>query len=83
MSSNELKLEVKWIYIFYIFALKMLFSPTRGGMDIQVRSLDGSKFKESNILKKHDMIVNTLLADGDLLLSAGWDSRLLIWVKLF
>ena len=61
----------------------MLFSPTRGGMDIQVRSLDGSKFKESKILKKHDMIINTLLVDEDLLLSAGWDSRLLIWVKLF
>ena len=28
----------------------------------------------------HDMIVNTIIVEGDTILSAGWDSKLVFWV---
>ena len=35
---------------------------------------------DDQILRKHDMIVNTIIMDGDTILSAGWDSKLVFWV---
>ena len=49
----------------------------------QVRRLNesGTRFVDDQILRKHDMIVNTIIMDGDTILSAGWDSKLVFWVK--
>ena len=58
----------------------VLVCPSRSGMDLQVMRKKGNVYKEAQILKKHDMIVNTLVMDGDMLLSAGWDSRIAFWV---
>ena len=49
-------------------------------MDLQVMRKKDKVYKEAQILKKHDMIINTLVLDGDMLLSAGWDARLAFWV---
>eukprot|EP00090_Calanus_glacialis_P046340 TRINITY_DN9061_c0_g1_i1.p1 TRINITY_DN9061_c0_g1~~TRINITY_DN9061_c0_g1_i1.p1 ORF type:complete len:327 (-),score=79.05 TRINITY_DN9061_c0_g1_i1:52-1032(-) len=57
----------------------VLVCPSRSGMDLQVMRKKGNVYKEAQILKKHDMIVNTLVMDGDMLLSAGWDSRIAFW----
>ena len=43
-------------------------------------SESGTKFEEDQILRKHDMIVNTIIVEGDTILSAGWDSKLVFWV---
>ena len=40
----------------------------------------GAKFGDDQILRKHDMIVNIIIVEGDTILSAGWDSKLVIWV---
>ena len=58
----------------------VLICPSRGGMDLQVMRKKDNVYKEAQILKKHDMIVNTLILEGDILLSAGWDSRIAFWV---
>ena len=51
-------------------------------MGLQVRRLteSGTKFEDDQILRKHDMIVNTIIVDGGNILSAGWDSKLVFWV---
>ena len=51
-------------------------------MSLQVRRLteSGTKFEDDQILRKHDMIVNTIIVDGGNILSAGWDSKLVFWV---
>ena len=61
--------------------------PTRGGMELLVRrkcdnSGSGPTYKDVQLLKKHDMIINTVLLQDGLLLSAGWDARLVFWVSL-
>ena len=35
---------------------------------------------ESQLLSRHDMIINSLLVRGEILLSAGWDARVVVWV---
>jgi len=57
----------------------VLVCPSRGGMDLVVRRRKNNKYEEVQVLKKHDMIVNTLVLDGKLLLSAGWDARVVFW----
>ena len=49
---------------------------------LKVRRLNesGTKFEDDQILRKHDMIVNTIIVDGGNILSAGWDSKLVFWV---
>lgn len=49
---------------------------------LKVRRLNesGTKFEDGQILRKHDMIVNTIIVDGGNILSAGWDSKLVFWV---
>jgi len=58
---------------------EVLVCPSRGGMDLQVLKKKESVYREAQILKKHDMIVNTLVLDGNILVSAGWDSRVVFW----
>jgi len=56
-----------------------LVCPSRSGMDLQVMRKKENVYKEAQVLKKHDMIINTVILDGELLLSAGWDSRVAFW----
>ena len=60
----------------------LMISPDRGGMKIIVRRREGKKYVESQVLARHDMIVNSLVMRGDFLVSAGWDSRVVVWVSL-
>eukprot|EP00091_Calanus_sinicus_P010750 TRINITY_DN24769_c0_g1_i1.p1 TRINITY_DN24769_c0_g1~~TRINITY_DN24769_c0_g1_i1.p1 ORF type:complete len:186 (-),score=41.98 TRINITY_DN24769_c0_g1_i1:13-570(-) len=62
----------------------VLVCPSRSGMDLQVMRKKDNVYKEAQVLKKHDMIVNTLVMDGDMLLSAGWDSRIVFgkWKRI-
>ena len=60
----------------------IMVCPDRGGMKIIVRRREGKKYVESQVLARHDMIVNSLVMRGDLLVSAGWDSRVVVWVSL-
>ena len=60
----------------------ILACPSRSGMDIQIFRKTENKYVQTQVLKKHDMIVNTLVLDKNILLSAGWDSRVGIWVML-
>ena len=60
----------------------LMVSPDRGGMKIIVRRKEGTKYVESQVLARHDMIVNSLVMRGDFLVSAGWDSRVVVWVSL-
>ena len=59
----------------------LMISPDRGGMKIIVRRREGKKYVESQVLSRHDMIVNSLVMRGDFLVSAGWDSRVVVWVS--
>ena len=62
-----------------------LVCPNRSGMEMQVmrRKKDESRYREVQILRKHDMIINSLLMSENLLLSAGWDARIAFWVFCF
>ena len=63
----------------------VLVCPNRSGMELQVmrRKKDESRYREVQILRKHDMIINSLLISENLLLSAGWDARIAFWVIHF
>merc|ERR1719474_2118245 len=63
----------------------VLVCPNRSGMELQVmrRKKDESRYREVQILRKHDMIINSLLMSENLLLSAGWDARIAFWVFHF
>ena len=58
----------------------IMVCPNRGGMDIIVRRRQDNRYVESQVLRRHDMIINSLLVRGDTLLSAGWDARVAVWV---
>ena len=60
----------------------LMVCPDRGGLNLIVRRREGKKYVESQVLARHDMIVNSLVIRGDLLLSAGWDCRAVVWVGL-
>ena len=60
----------------------IMVCPDRGGMKIIVRRREGKKYVESQVLARHDMIVNSLVMRGDSLVSAGWDCRVVVWVSL-
>ena len=60
----------------------LMVCPDRGGMKIIVRRREGNKYVESQMLARHDMIVNSLVMRGDILLSGGWDCRAVVWVGL-
>ena len=59
---------------------ELMVCPNRGGMDIVVRRREGGRYVESQVLRRHDMIINSLLVRGEMLLSAGWDARVIVWV---
>ena len=59
---------------------EVMMCPTRGGMDIMVRRLQGGKYQDTQLLKRHDMIVNTIVMEDNMMLSAGWDARVVFWV---
>ena len=62
---------------------EVMVCPTRGGMDIMVRRRRGTdKFQDTQILQRHDMIVNTILMEDNMILSAGWDARVVFWVTI-
>ena len=58
----------------------IMVCPDRAGLSLMVRRRGGGKYVESQVLARHDMIVNSLVMREDLLLSAGWDCRVVIWV---
>ena len=61
---------------------ELMVCPNRGGMDIVVRRREGGRYVESQVLRRHDMIVNCLLLREENLLSAGWDARVVVWVGI-
>ena len=39
-------------------------------------------FKQTQLLSRHDMIVNSVVVDGEkTIVSGGWDQRVVFWVS--
>ena len=50
------------------------------GLNVSLYEYDNGKFPAKGSLKDgHDMIINALLINGNSLVSAGWDSKIVLW----